>query len=171
MRKVVTFLSAAAGAVTIFVLIPTVMASAAPTANAPVAPVAPVAAAAAKSAVVISGIYYNSPGSDRGGNASLNAEWVRLHNTSRRAVALTGWTLRDTAQHIFTFNSYRLKAHGFVKIHTGHGRPTQANRYWNHSWYIWNNTGDTATLRNAGGTFRARCKYSDPNENRNSTSC
>ena len=27
-------------------------------------------------------IWYNSPGSDRGGNASLNHEWVQLHNTS-----------------------------------------------------------------------------------------
>jgi hypothetical protein len=160
MRKLVTFLSVAASAATIFALTPAVMASAAPSAS-----------IAAKSAVVISGIYYNSPGSDRGGNASLNAEWVQLHNTSRRAVALTGWTLRDTAQHIFTFNSYRLKAHGFVKIHTGHGRPTQANRYWNHSWYIWNNTGDTATLRNSAGAFRARCRYSDPGEDSNFTSC
>jgi hypothetical protein len=27
-------------------------------------------------------IWYNSPGSDRGGATSLNHEWVQLHNTS-----------------------------------------------------------------------------------------
>src|SRR5215469_897743 len=32
--------------------------------------------------VQIREIYYNSPGPDRGGNSSLNAEWVELHNTS-----------------------------------------------------------------------------------------
>jgi hypothetical protein len=126
---------------------------------------------AARSAIVISGIRYNSPGPDRGSNASLNAEWVQLHNRTRRAVSLTGWTLRDTAHHVFTFGTYRLRAHGFVKIHTGHGRATQRNRYWNHSWYIWNNNGDTASLRNAAGTFKARCRYSDPSENRSFTSC
>jgi Lamin Tail Domain len=162
MRKISTYLSIGASAVAIFALTPAIMASAAPVAS---------TTAAARSAVVISGIYYNSPGSDRGGNASLNAEWVQLHNTSARAITLTGWTLRDTARHVFTFNAYRLRAHGFVKIHTGHGRPTQSNRYWNHSWYIWNNTGDTATVRNAAGASRARCKYSDPNKDRNFTSC
>jgi hypothetical protein len=170
LKKIVAFLSAATSAVAIFALIPAVAASAAPSPGAARA-AAMATASAARSPVVISRIFYNSPGSDRGGNASLNAEWVQLHNTSRRAVTLTGWTVRDTARHIFTFNSYRLKARGFVKIHTGHGRPTQANRYWNHSWYIWNNTGDTATLRNAAGAYRARCKYSDPDENRSSTRC
>jgi Lamin Tail Domain len=129
------------------------------------------AAPATARTVVISGIYYNSPGSDRGSNASLNHEWVRLHNTTGRAITMSGWTLRDAANHVFRFGTYRLAAHATVKIHTGRGRATRANRYWNRSWYIWNNTGDTATLRTAAGTFRARCKYSDPHERRAFTSC
>jgi hypothetical protein len=152
-------------AVAIVAAISALMVSAAPVASA-----AP-AVSAAKSAVIITGIFYNSPGSDRGGNSSLNAEWVQLHNTSRRAVTMTGWTLRDTSHHVFTFKTYRLKARGFVKIHTGSGRPTQANRYWDRSWYIWNNTGDKATLRNSAGTYRASCRYSDPDEDAASTSC
>jgi hypothetical protein len=139
------------------------------------APALPAAAAgparAARHPVIISGIYYNSPGSDRGGNASLNHEWVRLHNTTGHAISLTGWTLRDAAHHVYRFGTYRLRAHGSVKIHTGHGRNTQRNRYWRHSWYIWNNTGDRATLKTAGGTVRARCRYSDPNEDRAFTGC
>ena len=35
---------------------------------------------ASTSPVVISEIFYNSPGSDRGSNQSLNAEWVKLRN-------------------------------------------------------------------------------------------
>ena len=38
------------------------------------------AAQATTSPVVIHEIFYNSPGSDRGSNTSLNAEWVQLHN-------------------------------------------------------------------------------------------
>jgi hypothetical protein len=163
MRKLTVILAASASAVAVFGLVPAATAGTAPA----VGQVAP----AARSAVVINGIRYNSPGSDRGGNASLNAEWVRLHNRTGRAVSLTGWTLRDTAHHVFTFRSYRLRAHGSVKIHTGRGRATQLNRYWNHSWYIWNNTGDTATLRNAAGTVKSRCRYSDRSEDHSFTGC
>jgi Lamin Tail Domain len=124
------------------------------------------AAQAATSPVVIHEIYYNSPGKDTGSNASLNAEWVQLHNNSGRPVTLTRWTLRDTAGHVFTFGTYRLLAHASVKIHTGKGSSTRANRYWGHSWYIWNNNGDRATLKNASGTVIVRCSYSDPGETR-----
>ena len=127
-------------------------------------PVLPTAAQAATSPVVIHEIYYNSPGPDRGSNASLNAEWVQLYNRTGHAVILTHWTLRDTARHVYTFGSYWLKAHGYVKIHTGRGSNGPANRYWGHSWYIWNNTGDTGTLKNSGGAVQSRCSYSDPRQ-------
>jgi hypothetical protein len=39
------------------------------------------------------------------------------------------------------------------------GTGTQTDRYWNHSWYIWNNTGDTAALRNHNGTTIDSCTY------------
>jgi hypothetical protein len=135
------------------------------------APIASAAPSAAKGSIVISEIYYNSPGKDTGSNASLNHEWVRIHNTTGRAITLTGWTLRDTARHVFTFGSYRLTAHGYVKVHTGHGTNTSANRYWDHSWYIWNNTGDKATLKTSSGTTRATCKYSDPHQKHADTTC
>jgi hypothetical protein len=163
MKRLTVLLSTGAIAVAMTGLTPALAASA--------APVARTAPAAARSAIVITEIFYNSPGSDRGGNRSLNAEWVRLHNRSGRALSLTGWTLRDAAGHVFTFGSYRLGAHAHVKIHTGHGRRTRTNRYWNRSWYIWNNTGDKATLRTASGRFRSRCSYSDPREESSHTSC
>jgi Lamin Tail Domain len=129
------------------------------------------AAQAATSPVAIHEIFYNSPGPDRGSNASLNAEWVQLRNSSGHSVTLTHWTLRDRAGHVYTFGTYRLNAHGSVKIHTGKGSNTQTNRYWGHSWYIWNNNGDGATLKNASGTVISRCSYSDPGENSASKIC
>jgi hypothetical protein len=131
----------------------------------------PTAAQAAPPPVVINKIYYNSPGADRGSNASLNAEWVQLHNTMGHRVTLTHWRLRDRAGHIYRFGTYRLKAHGYVKIHTGTGSNTQTNRYWGHSGYIWNNDGDTATLKDANGNVRSRCSYSDPSETHASRVC
>jgi hypothetical protein len=122
------------------------------------------AAQAATSPVVIHEIFYNSPGPDRGSNASLNAEWVQLHNNSGHSVTLTHWTLRDRAGHVYTFGTYTLRAHGSVKIHTGKGSNIPSNRYWGHSWYIWNNNGDGATLKNASAAVVSRCSYSDPSE-------
>ena len=46
-----------------------------------------------------------------------------------------------------------------MKIHTGKGANTQTDRYWGKSWYVWNNTGDTATLRDARGRLLDRCTY------------
>jgi hypothetical protein len=104
-------------------------------------------------------IWYNSPGPDTGSNSSLNHEWVQLHNTSGSYISLTKWTLRDKAGHVFVFGSYTIKPHGYVKIHTGHGGSTQTDRYWNRSWYIWNNTGDTAILKNQNGATIGKCTY------------
>jgi hypothetical protein len=101
-------------------------------------------------------IWYNSPGSDRGGNSSLNHEWVQLHNTSGSWITMTGWTLRDPKHHVYTFGTYKIKPHGYVKIHTGKGANTQTDRYWGKSWYVWNNTGDTAP----SGTTAAACSTS-----------
>ena len=110
----------------------------------------------------ITEIYYNSPGSDTGGNASLNAEWVLLHNTSGSWITMTDWILHDGGQkHTFTFGSYAIAPHGYVKIHTGEGSRTQTNRYWNLSWYVWNNTGDKAKLHTAAGRWKDSCSWGD----------
>ena len=107
-------------------------------------------------------IQYNSPGPDNGSNRSLNAEWVQLHNRSASRINLSGWTLRDNCGcgHVYTFHNYTIRAHGYVKIHTGRGTNTQTDRYWGRRAYVWNNTGDTATLRNRAGTLIDRCHYS-----------
>lgn len=156
MKLAAALLSAGAITVGLVALAPAVTATAAPTAG---------------GSVFISGIWYNSPGPDRGSNASLNHEWVQLHNTTGHAITLSGWTLRDKDGHVFTFGTYRLGAHGYVKIHTGRGQRTQANRYWNRTWYIWNNTGDTATLETGLRVVRSICKYSAPHQRREYTRC
>lgn len=128
-------------------------------------------AAQKRSSVVITKIWYNSPGPDHGSNASLNHEWVKLHNRTSRRVTLTGWTLRDASRHVYTFGRYRLKAGATVKVRTGRGSNTQTNLYWGRRWYIWNNTGDTAKLERPSGKVKSRCSYSDPRKRRSFKDC
>ena len=109
--------------------------------------------------VKISKIYYNSPGSDTGSNASLNAEYVTLQNTTTTARTVTGWTLRDKTNHVYKFPSTTIKAKSTVTLRTGKGTNSASTRYWQQTWYVWNNTGDTAYLRNTAGTLMHSCAY------------
>lgn len=119
-----------------------------------------VPADAAAGSVHFSMVYYNSPGSDRGGNTSLNAEWVRVKNTTSKTTTLTGWTIRDRSTHVYRFPTFTLKPGRSVTLHTGKGRNTSTDLYWNQSWYVWNNDGDKATLKNASGATKDTCSWS-----------
>ena len=109
--------------------------------------------------VRMTAIYFDSSGADTGSNSSLNAEWVLIKNFTSRRKTLTGWTLRDAQLHVFHFPTFRLAAGASVKVHTGRGTNTASNLYWQARWYIWNNTGDTATLKNASGTVIDTCHF------------
>jgi hypothetical protein len=105
-------------------------------------------------------IYFDSPGTDDGSNKSLNAEWVEIKNTGTVAKALTGWTLRDASGHVFKFPTFKLKPGKSVKVHTGKGSNSSTDLYWRSSSYIWNNDGDTATLKKKkSGTVASKCSY------------
>ena len=116
-------------------------------------------AAPGTAAIRITKIYFDSPGADTGSNTSLNAEYVVIKNTGTTRKALTGWTLRDASHHVYKFPTFRLGAGKSVKVHTGKGANTLGNLYWRSSSYIWNNDGDTATLKRSNGTVASRCSY------------
>jgi hypothetical protein len=113
----------------------------------------------ASAAVKITKIYADSPGSDGGSNKSLNAERVVIRNTGSSAVQLKGWTLRDSASHVYGFGSFSLGAGKTVAIHTGDGGNNKLHRYWGQEWYVWNNAGDTAILRRSSGALADKCSY------------
>jgi Lamin Tail Domain len=114
---------------------------------------------AAPGAIRIVRIYYDSPGTDTGTNASLNAEWIRLKNTGSAGRQLRNWTVRDAAGHVYRFGTYTLRAGRTVTIHTGNGANTARHRYWGQDNYVWNNDQDTARLRRANGTLVDTCSY------------
>jgi hypothetical protein len=115
------------------------------------------------SAIQITRIYYNSPGPDTGSNKSLNAEWVRLRNTGRTTRQLRGWSISDADGHVYRFGSLALRPGAAVTVHTGRGRDTATNRYWNRRRYTWDNTSDLARLHRADGTLADQCLYDNPN--------
>lgn len=121
--------------------------------------VAPAASAASR--VQITGAYYDIPGNDKPvSNTKLNREWIRLYNTSNDTVRMTGWTLRDRGSiHTYRFGTFYLGPKATVYVQTGKGTNTSRHLYWGLGYYVWNNTGDTATLRNSVGTYLDSCKW------------
>lgn len=111
--------------------------------------------------IYISRVQYDSPGTDTGSNTSINAEWVRITNSTSSKRTLTGWTLRDTSSHVYKFPTTTLKAGASLRVHTGKGTNTATDKYWKLSYYVWNNTGDKATLKNRAGTVIDTCKWGD----------
>jgi hypothetical protein len=141
---------------------------AAATASLLIVPLTAVEAAAAPP-VRFSRIQYDSPGTDTGTNKSLNAEWARVTNYGNKARVLTGWTIRDPQGHVYRFPKFRLKPGRSVRLHTGKGNNTARDLYWRQNWYVWNNTGDKALLKNKGKVTVDVCKWG--NNGANSTTC
>lgn len=121
--------------------------------------VVPAPSALATSPVKLGRIYYDSPGTDTRSNTSLNAEWFTVRNTGTHRINLSGWTVRDPSNHVYRFGTFYLAAGASVRVHTGSGSNTATNRYWGSGNYVWNNTGDKATMRSAAGTFVDSCSW------------
>jgi len=102
---------------------------------------------------------YDSPGPDNRSNASINAEYVIVKNTTARTQTLTGWTVRDKQNHVFTFPKLTLGAGKQVVVRSGKGSASAANQYFNSGSYIWNNDGDAAILRTPAGATVQTCSW------------
>ncbi len=88
--------------------------------------------------------------SDVLGRGDLAAEMVILTN-GERPVRLKDWTLSDAQGHVFTFPDLFLGAAGSVRVHTTTGQNSVTDLYWRQSAAVWVESGDVATLRDAGG--------------------
>ena len=114
------------------------------------------------SAIRITRIYYNSPGPDTATNKSLNAEWIRLTNTSRTIQPLRGWSITTTHEHVYRFGRLQLRPGASVTVHSGRGRDTASDRYWNRRRYSWDNRRDLARLHSKSGTLADQCATTPP---------
>ncbi|HET7173271.1 MAG TPA: lamin tail domain-containing protein [Nocardioidaceae bacterium] len=107
--------------------------------------------------VAFVGVEYDPSGDD---NYELDSEWIELRNGGSGSVSLAGWRISDASIHTFAFPAgFTLPAGGTVRVHTGSGRDTATDLYWGEGSAVWNNDGDTATLRNGSGATVATCRY------------
>ena len=124
------------------------------------------APAQAASKFQITKVRFDSAGKDTPvTNAKLNDEYVIVTNTDTVAHKIGGWRIRDVANHVYVFPSgATLGPKKSVRVRTGKGTDTATNRYQNRGYYVWNNTSDTAWLRDAKGKGGDVCswKTSDP---------
>ncbi|MGW6278250.1 lamin tail domain-containing protein [Kribbella sp. NPDC055071] len=121
--------------------------------------VSPLSASAAIT-VVLSGIQYDPPGSDVRTNAQLNQEFFTIRNISTRPINLSGFRVLDAANHLFVFpRGYVLTGRTTAIIRTGKNRNRAQTLYWNQTWYIWNNDGDTARFQTPAGKTFDTCSY------------
>lgn len=91
----------------------------------------------------------DAPGND---NEQLNGESVVIENVVDEPQPIGGWTVEDAAGHRFTFPpNTTIPADGSVTVHSGTGTNTATTFYWGSDGAIWNNGGDTMTLRNEAG--------------------
>ena len=128
------------------------------------------AAQAATPKVMITKVYVNTPGADTPAtNAKLNGEYIVIKNTTKSTISLSGWTIRDkqstAAGHIYKFASpVKIGAGKTITIKTGKGTNTSKTRYWGRVGpssyaYIWNNSGDTAYLKDKSGKTIDTCSW------------
>jgi len=83
---------------------------------------------------------------------NLNDEYVVFENTGSSSVDLSGWELADAADHTYTFPEGTVLEPGeSITVHTGTGTDTETDLYWGQSSAVWNNDGDTVTLRDEAG--------------------
>lgn len=93
---------------------------------------------------------FDPPGDDQGEN--LANEWVQVTNGDATPLDMTGWTLEDEAGFVYSFpDGFTLETVSSVKIRTGHGTNSATDLYCGRGSAVWNNTGDTAYLKDATG--------------------
>lgn len=98
-------------------------------------------------------IVYDPPGVDAEG------EYAALINEGAASQSMAGWGIADVAGNRYTFPDFALASGAMVRIWVRSGVNTASDLYWGVGRAVWNNDGDTATLRDQGGTVIDTCSY------------
>jgi len=105
-----------------------------------------------KLAPQIINISYNPPGTDD--LSKLNEEYVVIFGVD---VDMTGWTLSDAQNHVYTFPNYMIET--IAIVHTGSGTNNATDLFWGRGTWVWNNKNDTATLKDSSGNIISIYSY------------
>ena len=119
------------------------------------------AALPAAAAVRFVRINFNPPGADTHSKDSLRQEYVLITNNGNKVKQLKGWKLRDSdGDAVYRFPDFKLRPGRDVRVRTGPGQDDGNDLYMDKLTYVWDNTGDKATLKRPGGTVADTCSYS-----------
>jgi len=101
--------------------------------------------------IKIADIQADAPGND---SENPNGEWVEIVNEGSTAVNLEGFSLKDAANHIYTFPAFTLQPGATVRLYSGQGQDDASSLYWGLAGdAVWNNGGDSAFLRDSEGNL------------------
>ena len=78
-------------------------------------------------------------------------EFVEIMNVDSHAINVQSWTLRDIANHVYTFPSFNMQPNQVCRVYTNQSHPESCGFNYGSGVAIWNNGGDCAYLRNAQG--------------------
>lgn len=76
---------------------------------------------------------------------------MEIRNDDMISIQLEGWTLRDEANHVFTFPNHVMQPGDRCRVYTNEHHPEWCGFNYESSSAIWNNTGDCADLRDSYG--------------------
>jgi micrococcal nuclease len=117
----------------------------------------PVPDGGAADSLSVVAINADAPGND---HDNLNEETITFENTGDSALDLSGWTVRDEADHSYTFPSLTLAPGETVTLHTGSGTDGGGDLYWGSGSAVWNNGGDTIIVTDDSGSVVIERSYS-----------
>jgi hypothetical protein len=75
-------------------------------------------------------IQADAPGSD---SENPNGEWIEIANQGSQPVQMVGYTLKDEANHIYTFGNFTLAPGASFRLYSGQGQDGATALYWGFS--------------------------------------
>jgi hypothetical protein len=91
------------------------------------------------------------------GMANLQNEMVLFRRLGDGELWLTGWQMKDSHGHVYTFPRLLLNKDGAVQVYTRTGTDTAITLFWGLPQAVWN-SGDTVVLYDSQGSLRTEFK-------------
>jgi micrococcal nuclease len=106
--------------------------------------------------LTIHSFHYNAKGND---NENLNNEYIEFRNKCFSPIDISGWHVKDKANHTYTFKSVLVENKTKIKLHTGSGEDSETDVYWSSPFAVWNNNGDELRMWNSKGSLVLKHTY------------
>ena len=107
--------------------------------------------------IAVATIHADADGND---HENLNDEYIVFENTGGEPIDLGGWTVADAAGASYQIpTGFSLESDDSVTLYTGSGTDSDTELYWGAGRAVWNNGGDTITLKDESETVVLQREY------------